>query len=211
MHIEPRNPADPFVLNGRPLGFSVGDFWRWGVSELLVNTTRGAVAEFLVGQALGCVGLVRRSWDPYDLQAENGVKIEVKSASYTQAWQTTKQSRISFNIGPSRPWDSEKNKILPDPKRHADIYVFSLLNNQCPTPNDPLDASRWEFFVLPTSTLEKFCPNQKTIGLGSLKGLNPIRADYVELPLALKQALNSRPAASASAPAGHKAQVAPQN
>jgi hypothetical protein len=121
MKIEPRSASDPFLLHGQQCGFAIGDFWRWGVSELLVNTTRGAVAEFIVGQALGCAGTVRDSWGPYDLAITGGSTIEVKSASRRQAWPTKKPSRISFDIAPAAAWDFDRNEMVGNPKRHADL------------------------------------------------------------------------------------------
>jgi hypothetical protein len=45
--------TEPFHVDGRSAGFDVLDFWRWSTSDLVVNTTRGFVAEYIVAKALG--------------------------------------------------------------------------------------------------------------------------------------------------------------
>jgi hypothetical protein len=188
MKIEPRSAHDQFLVNGEPAGFTVGDFWRWGVSDLLVNTTRGAVAEFIVGRALGCTAAVRDSWGPYDLQTPEGVRVEVKSASYCQAWPTKKPSRICFDIAATREWDSDINEMVGEPKRHADVYVFCLLENQKPSPADPLEISRWTFLVLATSVLDSECKKQKTVSLSTLRSLGPVVCDFAGLRQRVQEA-----------------------
>ena len=44
---------EPLTENGNRLGPSLIDFWRWSISDLVDNTTRGALAEFIVACALG--------------------------------------------------------------------------------------------------------------------------------------------------------------
>src|SRR5215831_5345550 len=85
---------EPFVGPTGQLPFAVVDFWRWAVSDLIENTTRGLLAEFLVGQALGATNTLRCGWDAFDLRTSNGLKIEVKSCAYLQAWDQRKLSRI---------------------------------------------------------------------------------------------------------------------
>ena len=57
------------------------DFWKWSVSDLVSNATRGILAEFIVACAFGLDQDVRHEWDAYDLQTERGVKIEVSVAN----------------------------------------------------------------------------------------------------------------------------------
>ena len=40
--------SEEFTLHGSETGITVSDFWRWAYSDLLGNTSRGVVAEFLV-------------------------------------------------------------------------------------------------------------------------------------------------------------------
>ncbi|MBK7706563.1 MAG: hypothetical protein IPJ30_12495 [Acidobacteria bacterium] len=93
------------------LDTKVIDFWRWAFSDLMMNTARGVLAEFIVAKALGIsTEGVRAGWDPFDLETEDGIKIEVKSASYIQSWAQNDYSKIQFSVAPKRGWDINTNK-----------------------------------------------------------------------------------------------------
>ena len=63
-------------------GATVSDFWRFAMQDLQMNNTRGYLAEFLVGRALG-IESNQVEWDPFDLlwhpNSTDSVRIEVKS------------------------------------------------------------------------------------------------------------------------------------
>lgn len=65
--------------------FSVLEFWQYGFSNLNSNVLRGALAEFLVENALKDNDEieVRSPWGDYDVLYK-GKKIEVKCCSYIQ-------------------------------------------------------------------------------------------------------------------------------
>ena len=44
--------AEPLVAAGRSMGLTLADFWAWAWSDLLGNTERGVLAEFIVAAAL---------------------------------------------------------------------------------------------------------------------------------------------------------------
>ncbi|GAB3055164.1 hypothetical protein [Virgibacillus ainsalahensis] len=46
-----KKAADESLIKGTDA--SVSDFWRWAYSDMLSNTNRGILAEFLVGHAFG--------------------------------------------------------------------------------------------------------------------------------------------------------------
>ncbi len=48
-------------------GATIGDFWAWAYSDILLNTTRGAFAESVIGGASEVVGGIRDPWDSFDL------------------------------------------------------------------------------------------------------------------------------------------------
>jgi hypothetical protein len=147
---------------------TVLDFWKWGFSDILMNSLRGIFAEFLVGAALDSLNQARIEWDAFDLQYKDK-KVEVKSAAYIQAWYNGKLSKISFNIGLKKEYDYKTNTYCPDAARNADIYVFCLLKEKNPESINPLDTSQWEFYVVLTDELNNHFPNQKTVTLSSLK------------------------------------------
>jgi hypothetical protein len=77
--------AEPFIADGRPTGMTLADFWAWSRSDLLDNTERGVLAEFIVAAAVGIpTAGVREGWAAWDLTTTDGVRIEVKSAAYLQ-------------------------------------------------------------------------------------------------------------------------------
>ncbi|MCX6350451.1 MAG: hypothetical protein NTX03_01155 [Bacteroidetes bacterium] len=42
---------EPLIFNNYPLKYSLMDFWKWSVSDILSNATRGRFAEFIVATA----------------------------------------------------------------------------------------------------------------------------------------------------------------
>jgi hypothetical protein len=124
-----RSGKEPFHRAGRPAGPCLHEFWQWSASDLLGNTARGILAEYIVAMDLGADGGVWSGWDSWDLETREGTKVEVKSASYLQAWGQKELSRISFGIAPTRAWDPETNRYSDRISRWADVYVFCLLAN----------------------------------------------------------------------------------
>lgn len=95
----PRVPSDAIRGTNRS-DLTILDFWKWGYSNLLPNITRGVFAEYLVAVALGKAERPRKPWAGTDIEYQ-GKRIEVKSTSFVQAWETMKgepkfqtQSRI---------------------------------------------------------------------------------------------------------------------
>jgi hypothetical protein len=140
------------------------DFWRWSASDLVSNASRGVLAEFIVATALDVAEGIRTEWDAFDLTANNGTKVEVKSAAYLQRWHQDSPSVIRFSIAPSSAWNAETNQTETDKKRQADVYVFCLLHHRDKETLDPLNLDQWTFYVLPTSELNAHCGDQKSIG-----------------------------------------------
>jgi hypothetical protein len=177
---------EPFTFNGTTLDIPLLQFWQWSQSNLLTNTLRGHLAEFIVASALGLSETVRVEWDAFDLVTNSGVKIEVKSAAYLQGWKQVRDSTISFSIRPTRAWDSATNSRHSDKKRQADVYVFCLLHHRDASSINPLALEQWTFFVLPTSILDQAVAAQENIALASLLRLDPTVCQYNELAKAIK-------------------------
>ena len=164
--VEPQ-PHDRMFRGASALaGASVGDYWRWAYSDIVGNTHRGLLAQFIVAKALGDRREAVDTWEPYDVVAADGTKVEVKSAAYVQSWSQRKYSRISFGIARSRAWNPRTGDWEgSDAIRHADVYVFSLLTEKDKTKVDPLDLQQWEFYVLSTAVLDSELSKAKTISL----------------------------------------------
>ncbi len=177
-----KNGDKHFILNGQDLSFKLKNFWQWSMSDLISNTIRGILAEFIVAIALDIkLDKPREEWSAYDLVTSDGIKIEVKSASYIQSWNQNKYSKISFSIRPSLYWDSKSNRYGNTKKRWADIYVFSLLYHKDINSINPLNLNQWKFFVVSTSLLNKYKKNQKTISLTALEKMTtPVSFDKLK-------------------------------
>jgi hypothetical protein len=48
--------------------YTVNDFWQWAYSDLLQNTTRGVLAEYIVAVLLNVDQTPRNPWLPFDLR-----------------------------------------------------------------------------------------------------------------------------------------------
>ena len=188
-----RKGAEHFHRSGTLLDADLLDFWGWNVSNLVSNATRGILAEYIVARGVGIstVG-VRNEWAAYDLTSPDGVKIEVKSSAYLQAWFQSRFSVISFSTRLSRAWDPETNVMSSDAKRQADVYVFALLAHRDKRTIDPLDIDQWKFYVVPTWKLNARTRSQHSITLKSLEAMCAA-TPFEELSKAVSNAAKSPP------------------
>ena len=187
-----RSGGEPLSSSSGDVGPKLSDFWRWSSSDLLSNTLRGVLAEFIVATALGLGDKPRVEWAAWDLKMPTGETIEVKSAAYIQSWPQDRHSQVRFGIAQSRQaWnpDTGKTMVPKVPRRFADVYVFCLLNHKDRCTVDPLDVDQWEFYVVSTDRLNTKCGDRRTIGLNQLRDL----AEGPALPYArLGEALRGR-------------------
>lgn len=174
-HIPPviKTGYEPLSVNGREIGFSLLDFWKWSASDILSNATRGRLAEFLIATAtnIDVSNSVRDEWDAFDLITPLGIKLEIKSAAYLQSWQQRVFSKISFSIKLARHWNSLTNVFAAEAKRHADVYVFCLLKHELKQTVNPLNLDHWDFYVLSTHELNNYTRSQHSITINSLQKL----------------------------------------
>ncbi len=145
---------EPLTFNNCNIGLKLLDFWQWSASDIISNATRGKFAEFIVAAALNIdLTVIRDEWSAYDLTSPDGIKIEVKSASYLQSWQQRDFSKISFSIKAAKPWDSIANKYAETPARLSDLYVFCLLKHKEQATLNPMNLDQLEFYMVSTSAL----------------------------------------------------------
>ena len=113
LDIVKKDGSERFSSRDSALGFSLLDYWRWLTSDLVSNTARGVLAEYIVARALKIPTgeEIRDEWAPFDLLTPDGIKIEVKSAVYVQSWKQSRFSRISFGTPRTRAFDSEINAV----------------------------------------------------------------------------------------------------
>lgn len=170
--------------------FSLLEFWQWSQSDLLNNTLRGTIAEFIVAKAVNATNAIRVEWDAYDLITPQGLKIEVKSAAYLQSWKQERDSSIQFSIRPTKGWDAATNISAVDSGRSADVYIFCLLKEKDRNLVNPLNLDQWDFFILATEQINQEKGMQKMIGINSLLKMNPIVASYGELGVAVQKVMD---------------------
>ena len=172
---------EPFFTDNGAISLNVLSFWQWSNSELLGNTLRGVLAEFIIASSIDILDKPREEWDAYDLETNNGLKIEVKSSAYLQSWKQNNFSKISFGIQPTVEWDEKTNLRASTSKRQSDVYIFCVLHHKDKATVNPLDLSQWTFYILNTEILNTKKANQKTITLASLLKLNPTQVNYENL------------------------------
>ncbi len=163
--VEHLSPDTPILATD---GLSVVDYWTWAYSDILCNVNRGVFAEFLVGAALDALQCPRIEWDACDLRYQDK-KVEVKSSAYLQSWIQKKPSEITFDIAPKMGLNTMTGEYSLEACRAADIYVFCLFTEQNVEYANILDASQWEFYILPAQ-----CLNEK-LGIQKSNHLNPLR------------------------------------
>lgn len=184
-----------FHIGGREIGFNLLSFWQWSSSDLVGNTARGRIAEYIVARALGlATDGVREEWAAFDLETPSGIKIEVKSAAYVQSWYQRRLSSIAFATPRTKAWYADTNESSKESKRQADVYVFALLSHKEKATIDPLDLGQWQFYVLPTRTLDARTRSQHSITLKSLERLCSGAVTYADLPGAVEKCAGRPPA-----------------
>lgn len=199
------DPLGPIIPQRRtgdeplPKDATLLHFWQWMGSNLVSNTVRGALGEYLVALAVGAADTmdgVQEEWVSYDVQSPDGVKIEVKTSAYIQTWYQPKLYPPRFGIAPRTAWEAATNSWTTEKERWADVYVFCLHHHQDQNTVNPLDLSQWTFYVLPTATLDRAVGSQQSIGISNLLRIGAQAVSYD----GLRPAIIAASAASQSAP-----------
>ncbi|MDR1020170.1 MAG: hypothetical protein LBL73_05380 [Synergistaceae bacterium] len=195
--MEQKTGDEHFYYDRTPSGFLLNDFWRWHSSDLLNNTLRGALAEFIVAKALGIkTDEVRPGWEPYDLLFCSMWRIEVKASAYVQSWSQKSNSVLRFTIRPTHTWTPESGyagEIL----HQSDMYIFCVLDERNPEIADPLILDQWSFYPALTAELREILADQKTAGLNTILRLCPERFDFGSLRDAVLWLMSGREDAEA--------------
>lgn len=165
---------EQFSFNSDVLNFNLLEFWSWNTSDLLNNTMRWKLAEFIIAKALWIADSYRVEWDEYDL-VYNNIKIEIKSGAYIQSWEQKKYSNIVFTIKPT------KDQKFTNCKRQSDIYIFAILSHKDSKTINPLKLEQWDFYIIKTSILNEKLWEQKTLSLNWLLNLNPIKSSFEKI------------------------------
>lgn len=162
--------SEQFINTGKQ--FSVLDFWQYGFSNLNSNVLRGALAEFLVEQALKETDDIelRSPWGDFDVSYQ-GKKIEVKCCSYLQDWDQNKLSKVVWSGLKARELyynDAVAKQSIKEADYKADIYILSLLDHQVTDTLNILDLNQWSFYILSKDELKAITKNGNSVSLQKL-------------------------------------------
>jgi len=189
LKLTPLTGQESFTFQNKPLA-QVNHFWRWGISDLVSNTNRGIVAEYIVALALGLdLSGVRDEWRAYDLNLPPGFHIEVKSAGYVQSWGQRELSTIKFNIAERKAWDRETNILGNISARRSDLYIFALHAHKDKATINPMNLEQWLFYVVWTKTLNTKAWRQKSISLKALEKICPVGVAFDQLTETVKKSI----------------------
>ena len=187
------DPNKQLTDNGKPLGFSALDYWRFQFSNIW--DAQEEVAEFIVAKALGLeLPHNKNGWPAYDIQYK-GKRVEIKSSSYFHSWRAEEDDEDKGKYIESRRRDfgiaktqGQHNEKRPEPERQNDVYVFCLNLGNTFEDSDPFEMSHWKFYVVPTARINAECGGAKKISLTHIEKLtNPI--PYHELRSAIDAVL----------------------
>lgn len=158
-----------FSYNGEKTDMTMLEFWRWHFSEIF--DLQSKISEYIVGKALGLkeaenVGV----WTLYDMMYR-GKRIEVKETSYYHAWQSDEEPKShNRSFGITKAYDDYTKKDS-NYRRQNDIYIFCLNTGETRADSYPLELEHWEFYVVPTITIDEVCKNGKSITLSRVRKL----------------------------------------
>lgn len=205
--LEPGQATNAARLEPRPVaaltgdetivsGIRVRDFWSWGFSDLRMNTTRGMLAQFLVARALEDPRPTDEGWGNYDVLTPEGTRVEVKSSAYLQSWRQSRFSEIVFRNLTGHAW-SDTEGYTAERVVRADVFVFAVHTCQDPSSYDMLEATAWQFRVVPASLIEKL--GVRGLGWSTLIKHAPQAVPWAGLRTAVRHATSTeeRPEESA--------------
>ena len=164
---------EPFTSNGSATSYTITDYWSFQFSNVLHVPEE--VAEFLVAKALGLEKPQNKdTWTLFDMEYR-GKRIEVKETSYYHSFNEAGKvsSRRSFGITKAYGEDGAY-------ERQNDVYVFCLLKGTDEDSAWPLELGHWEFYVVPTSTINELFTDQKTVSLSRIQKIaSPVDWDHL--------------------------------
>jgi hypothetical protein len=179
---------------------TVRDFWRWALGDLRMNNARGYLVEFLVAQALGDSAPMRVEWGGFDVRAEDGTRVEVKTTGRLQSWTLKRLSTPAWSfksVRASRVWSEELGDyVTVDPYDRVHVWVFALQTAEDAMLYDPLNLKQWEFRVVPHRQLLATGQTSGRLALFERLGISPVT--YKDMPSAVAAARESNDALGTS-------------
>lgn len=179
IEIKRKNGKEKFENMDKKIKLS--NFWSWAYSDLMGNTERAKLAEYIVATAINKENIVTNHFSKYDLITNENIKIEVKTSAYLQSWGQKDYSKIIFNIPKTYGWNNTDNTYEKEKKRQSEVYVFCVLKHKNQYTVNPLNINQWEFYIIKTAIINEKCNNSKTISLIKLKNIGAIKCEYKNL------------------------------
>lgn len=180
--------------NSGPKSFNVLEFWSYGFSSLNSNVLRGALAEFIVENALKQNNDidVRSPWGDYDILFQEK-KIEVKCCAYIQDWDQNDYSLIKWSgLKAKELYYSDavqkKSEMVKTITYKSDIYVLALFKHQDHATLDILDMDQWCFYVLPKEEIKRITKDGNSISLRRLNKHNVEPVSFIDLATIIQHA-----------------------
>ena len=144
---------------------------RFYGEPLINNVYRGDYVEEMILSALGEQWKSFGGWGGWDLERDDGIRLEVKQSAALQSWHAAasagKPSPSSFDIAPRGGYYTDSTdagvwRTVEVPVRSADIYVFAWHPEKSPEIADHRRAEQWEFYVVRESKLPPKPQDNKT-------------------------------------------------
>ena len=179
------NPYKEFTDGGKPIGLTAMDYWRFQFSN--VWDAQEEVAEFIVAKALGlALPHNKNGWTTCDIMYKEK-RVEIKASAYFHSWRGDGKvsSQRNFGIPETVGQHNERKEV---PERQNDVYVFCLNLGDSFESSDPFEMSHWEFYVVPTSTINEECGHKDMVSLSWLKKKTKPVA-YRDLKAAIEEVL----------------------
>lgn len=132
---------------------------------------------------------LRVEWDPWDVTAPDGTRIEVKSSGFLQSWAQKKLSAPTFRVAPAYSWDAATGSWSSEQSFNAHVYVFCLQTAKTHDEYDPLDVSQWTFYVTGRASIAAQVGAQ--MGLATVARVAGSPVSYPELGAAIAAASTS--------------------
>ncbi len=165
------NGKEKFISQNKDLDFGMLEFWCSKFSN--VYNIQEYIAEFLVEKALGIDKSHNTEyWTLFDILYKD-YRIEIKETGYYHPWnengKISESRRFGITKANSKYENKDSNNLY---ERQNDIYVFCLNVGKTKETSNPLNIDNWEFYIVPTKTINEVCKNNKSISLNKVKKIS---------------------------------------
>ena len=184
------NSNEKFIFNRNELDFGILDFWKSKYSN--IYNLQEVIAEFIVEKALGIDKAQNTDyWTLYDILYRD-YRIEVKETGYYHPWnengKVSKQRMFSITKANSNYETNEKENKF---ERQNDIYVFCLNTGMTKETSNPMKLDNWEFYIIPTSEINKQCGDNKKISLERIRKITE-KKNFDEIKSCIDRIINDK-------------------